>query len=62
MVEIENLELVDTSNPAGEAAEQNFLASVDSIYILQECTDGMTVSGTLVHSPKNPSIAHHAVQ
>jgi hypothetical protein len=29
MAEIENLELVDTSNPAGEASEKNFLTSVD---------------------------------
>jgi hypothetical protein len=62
MLEIENLELVDKSNPAGEAAEQTFLANVDSMYILQTDTDRMTVSDTQLHPPTTPLIVCHPVQ
>jgi hypothetical protein len=36
MVEIENLEFMATSNPAGGPAEKTFLASVDSMSIMQK--------------------------
>jgi hypothetical protein len=36
MMEIENLEFTATSNPAGGEAEKTFLASVDSMLIMQK--------------------------
>jgi hypothetical protein len=62
MVEIENLELIDTSNPVGEAAEQNFLTSVDSMSILQKGTEGMTIPGTLMQPPVDTTPARKGVQ
>jgi hypothetical protein len=35
MIEIDNIEMVDDSNPAGEAAQNNFLASIDSVSVMQ---------------------------
>jgi hypothetical protein len=52
---------VDRSNPSGEAVEQKFLASVDSMSILQKDMERMTVSGTLLHLPTNLSISRHTV-
>jgi hypothetical protein len=37
MIEIDNIEMVDESNPAGDAAQIFLLESVDSISVMQRC-------------------------
>lgn len=43
MMDIDNIEIVDDSNPRGEAAQKNFTASIESMSVLQQ---GLNVKPT----------------
>jgi hypothetical protein len=67
MVEIENLELTATSNPAGEATGKTFLASVDSMSLMQggqaeggceETSKGQQRANGLIHQQVQCSQQH----